>query len=223
MNNIINILNQKGQLVVTSREVASNFNKRHDNVLSKVKTIINNWDENTDLKNKVSKYFIESNYEDDSGRQCLEYLLTRDGFSFLVMGFTGSKADSWKVKYIEAFNKMERAILNNQSITEFKVELESKVNEMVQAKINEIEKKCSSYYRPSAFEKSNISHYIKGRLGIQKANDEYELVKERVLIKLGATKWEDVDVETLKNSLNIIDESIRIIKLDRPQQTSLWD
>ena len=94
---------------------------------------------------------------------------------------------------------------------------------MVQAKINEIEKKCSSYYRPSAFEKSNISHYIKGRLGIQKANDEYELVKERVLIKLGATKWEDVDVETLKNSLNIIDESIRIIKLDRPQQTSLWD
>ena len=41
-----------------------------------------------------------------------EYLLTRDGFSLLVMGFTGSRALEWKLKYIEAFNKMEQAIKN---------------------------------------------------------------------------------------------------------------
>ena len=44
-----------------------------------------------------------------------EYLLTRDGFSFLVMGFTGAKADEWKLKYTEAFNKMEQAIKNPYS------------------------------------------------------------------------------------------------------------
>lgn len=58
------------------------------------------------------KYFIESTYLDKSNRQSKEYLLTRDGFSFLVMGFTGAKADIWKLKYIEAFNKMEEYIRN---------------------------------------------------------------------------------------------------------------
>ena len=96
--------------------------------------------------------------------------------------------------------------------------MRNEINEMVSLKIKEIEEKCSDYYRPSSFDKSNISSYIKKRLGITKANDEYELVKQRVLLKLGATKWEDVPVEELRKSLHIVDESIRIIKLDRPTQ-----
>ena len=96
--------------------------------------------------------------------------------------------------------------------------MRSEINEMVSMKIKEIEEKCSDYYRPSSFDKTNISSYIKKRLGITKANDEYELVKQRVLLKLGATKWEDVPVEELRKSLHIVDESIRIIKLDRPTQ-----
>lgn len=96
--------------------------------------------------------------------------------------------------------------------------MRSEINEMVSMKIKEIEEKCSDYYRPSSFDKSNISSYIKKRLGITKANDEYELVKQRVLLKLGATKWEDIPVEELRSSLHIVDESIRIIKLDRPTQ-----
>lgn len=96
--------------------------------------------------------------------------------------------------------------------------MRNEINEMVSLKIKEIEEKCSDYYRPSSFDKTNISSYIKKRLGITKANDEYELVKQRVLLKLGATKWEDVPVEELRKSLHIVDESIRIIKLDRPTQ-----
>ena len=37
-------------------------------------------------------------------------------------------------------------------------------------------------------------------------------------LKLGATKWEDIPVEDLRDSLHIIDESIRVVKLDRPSQ-----
>ena len=48
------------------------------------------------------------------GKEYTEYLLTRDGFSLLVMGFTGSKALEWKLKYIEAFNKMEEELRNSQ-------------------------------------------------------------------------------------------------------------
>jgi len=44
-----------------------------------------------------------------------EYLLTRDGFSFIVMGFTGRESDAWKLKYIQAFNAMEAFIQERQS------------------------------------------------------------------------------------------------------------
>ena len=101
--------------------------------------------------------------------------------------------------------------------------MRSEINDIVSMKIKEIEEKCSDYYRPSSLEKNNISSYIKKRLGITKVNDEYELVKQRVLLKLGATKWEDIPVEDLRDSLHIIDESIRVIKLDRPtQQLSMF-
>ena len=101
--------------------------------------------------------------------------------------------------------------------------MRSEINDIVSMKIKEIEEKCSDYYRPSSLEKNNISSYIKKRLGITKVNDEYELVKQRVLLKLGATKWEDISVEDLRDSLHIIDESIRVIKLDRStQQLSMF-
>lgn len=57
--------------------------------------------------------FVESSYL-NRGKKYLEYLVTRDGFSLLAMGFTGTKALKWKIKYIEAFNKMEE-MLRKQS------------------------------------------------------------------------------------------------------------
>ena len=98
---------EDGELVVTSRRVAEDFDKRHADV---IKAIEDKMKVNEILRSP--KYFIESTYTDKSNRKSKEYLLTRDGFSFLVMGFTGSKADEWKLKYIEAFNKMEQAIKN---------------------------------------------------------------------------------------------------------------
>ena len=54
-----------------------------------------------------ARYFIRSEYVDLKGESRKEYLLSRDGFSLIVMGFTGKKALEWKLKYIDAFNKME--------------------------------------------------------------------------------------------------------------------
>lgn len=106
MNKIINILNQDGQLVVTSRQVAEDFEKRHADVLEKIEGLI----KEMDSTEKSVQYFMEDSYKDSSGKSNKEYLLTRDGFSLLVMGFTGAKALQWKLKYIEAFNKMEEII-----------------------------------------------------------------------------------------------------------------
>ncbi|MCX8507090.1 MAG: Rha family transcriptional regulator, partial [Alphaproteobacteria bacterium] len=51
--------------------------------------------------------FNEKGYTDARGRQLPEYIMTRDGFALLAMGFTGAKAMMWKIAYIEAFNDME--------------------------------------------------------------------------------------------------------------------
>jgi len=163
----------------------------------------------------VADYFIKSSYIDVQGKERPCYLFTKMGCEFIANKFTGEKGVLFTAKYVKKFNEMEGFINNSRSLSNFKAEIVTLLDDMVSQKINAIEDKCSEYFRPSSFEKYNITQYIKKRLGIDKANEEYELVKQRVLIKLGATKWEDVDVETLKKSLNIIDESIRVIKADR--------
>ena len=97
--------NIDGELVVTSRQVAEDFGKQHQHVTQAIENLIS---ENSLLKSMM----MESEYTTERGRKYKEYLLTRDGFSLLVMGFTGSRALEWKLKYIEAFNKMEQAIKN---------------------------------------------------------------------------------------------------------------
>lgn len=109
MSDLIKIKNQNGNLVVSSREVAKNFEKRN----SEVNRAIENLMAETSVQN-CTNLFIPNKYKDSYGRNQNEYLLTRDGFSLLVMGFTGKKALEWKLKYIDAFNKMEATIKNQQ-------------------------------------------------------------------------------------------------------------
>lgn len=68
------------------------------------------------LKSTISDYFIKTKYQHPQNKQWYKcYDITRDGFSLLVMGFTGQKALEWKIKYIEAFNSMERQLININS------------------------------------------------------------------------------------------------------------
>lgn len=99
--------NDKGELVVTSRQVAEDFGKEHKNVVRAIENL-------TAQNSAVKNIMIESKFE-HRGNEYTEYLLTRDGFSLLVMGFTGSRALEWKLKYIEAFNQMEQSIKNPYS------------------------------------------------------------------------------------------------------------
>lgn len=108
----LQILNQDGQLVVTTRQVAGDFEKEHPKVTRSVENLIEGIAKNGGTYNHL---FIESEYQDEQNKQFYkEYLLTRDGFSLLVMGFTGAKALEWKLKYIQAFNDMEQTLKKEQ-------------------------------------------------------------------------------------------------------------
>ena len=102
MNNLTIINN--GQVVVSSRQIADNFEKEHRHVLETIRNL-------TAENSTVKSMFYESSYKNERGRDYSEYLMNRDGFSLLVMGFTGQKALEWKLKYIEAFNKMEKMLM----------------------------------------------------------------------------------------------------------------
>lgn len=101
MNELVQIVSDR--VVCTSLQVTEKFGKRHDNVLTAIRSL---------LKNKeTEQMFTKSTYTHKQNGQTYEmYYMDRDGFSLLVMGFTGEKALQWKIQYIKAFNKMEEAL-----------------------------------------------------------------------------------------------------------------
>ena len=102
MDGLINITNRDGQAVVSTLEVAERFGKEHKHVLESIRKLA--------VENSAAKsMFYETTFE-NRGKDYPMYLMNRDGFSLLAMGFTGKEALEWKIKYIEAFNKMEEQI-----------------------------------------------------------------------------------------------------------------
>ncbi len=93
--------------VCDSLDVAEHFGKRHDNVIRLIDNLLK--------IEGVKQTFVVSKYVDSKGEQRKRYYMNRDGFSLLVMGFTGKEAIEWKLKYIEAFNRMEQLLFQKQT------------------------------------------------------------------------------------------------------------
>lgn len=111
MDEII-LQNKDGKILASSREVAEKFGKRHDHVLRDIDKLI------SDSPNLGREMFIETTYINERGKTYKCYLMNRDGFSLLAMGFTGKKALEWKLKYINAFNIMEEKLKSGDYLSE---------------------------------------------------------------------------------------------------------
>ncbi|ELT8936926.1 Rha family transcriptional regulator [Enterococcus faecalis] len=99
------VIMKKQQAVTTSLQVAETFNKNHRDVLAAI----------DDLKEGVAENYADLFYEDSyihpqNKQKYRQIIMNRDGFTLLAMGFTGQKALKFKLKYIEAFNRMEKEI-----------------------------------------------------------------------------------------------------------------
>ncbi len=101
MNDLVTL--RKDEAVTTSLLVAEMFHKRHDHVLEDIRKL--DCSDNFRLPN-----FRESYYMNDQNKRQPMYYITKDGFTFLVMGYRGKKAAEFKEAYIGAFNKMERIL-----------------------------------------------------------------------------------------------------------------
>ncbi|BDE80490.1 DNA-binding protein [Clostridioides difficile] len=197
---------------ISSREVAEMMEvKRHSDLLEKIDKINEVFLKNGKIR--CSDYWIESTYrQDGNGKENREYLITKIGCEFIAHKSTGEKGIIFTHKYMQRFEELEKTLQINQLSA---CDIEKIITNKVTEQINRLSNTYSNYVRPLSVDKYRISRYIKDRLEIQKANEEYELVKERILIMLDAEKWEDVPVEVLSKSMDLIDESIKIIKSER--------
>lgn len=109
MNEIV-LSTKSGEPVASSRQVAENFGKEHKDTLESIRQILA-------AENSATKsMFYETTFE-NRGKQYPMYLMNRDGFTLLAMGFTGKAALEWKLKYIAAFNEMEKKLTEQPQLT----------------------------------------------------------------------------------------------------------
>ena len=94
----------------TSLKVSEVFHKRHTEVLRGIRLLCDNTPESFYGRN-----FASVEYTDAKGERRPMYTMTRDGFTLLVMGYTGKEAMRFKLEYIEAFNAMEKELMRRQN------------------------------------------------------------------------------------------------------------
>ena len=100
----IRTMNKEEVTVVTSLDVAETFRKEHARVLRDIRDL--------DCSNEFRVgNFAESYYVNAQNKKQPMYYITRDGFTLLVMGYTGKKAMKFKEAYIKQFNAMEKALI----------------------------------------------------------------------------------------------------------------
>lgn len=118
-------LGNNGQLVTDSLKVAETFGKLHKHVIRAIEELFvsaQNWAEtDNQIINSIfshSEYDVTLNNGTGATKKSPMYIMNRDGFTLLAMGFTGKKALAFKLKYIEAFNRMEKELKqDNPSIS----------------------------------------------------------------------------------------------------------
>lgn len=102
----IKTVNKEEVTVVTSLDVADTFGKEHKHVLEDIRRLCENLS-----TAEISALFYKSEYKAVNGKANPMYLMNRDGFTLLVMGYSGEKAMRFKLAYINQFNAMEKALI----------------------------------------------------------------------------------------------------------------
>lgn len=106
------VITHNNQVSTTSRLIAQKFEKRHSDILRAIENL------------ECSRSFQERNFalslytrklSAGGSKQEKEFIISRDGFTMLVMAFTGAKAAEFKEEYIDEFNRMEAIIRLEQS------------------------------------------------------------------------------------------------------------
>ncbi len=182
------------QITCSSLDVADHFDKQHKNVLKSIRNLECS-QEFTELN------FQPSEYTDPTGRKLESYKITRDGFAFLAMGFTGKKAAAWKEAYINAFNQMEKRLQHifDPMVIEYrKVQIEQ---------IEQLVKRIESSLNPNHWE---ITEILKVMV-LQFSRELLLACQDKVMLEDRTKALQEVGI------------SIAEKKVDHPTVILFWD
>ena len=112
LNNVPNdiVISKNGIAITTSKKIAQVFNKEHREILRAIDNKLKS--NNESIVQFCTMNIKENNYLAENGQEYREYELTEEGFNFIALSLTGENADVYKIKYIEAFSKMKKSLIN---------------------------------------------------------------------------------------------------------------
>ncbi|CAI2620116.1 hypothetical protein AKUH4B210M_09530 [Apilactobacillus kunkeei] len=170
MKNIVEIKNN--QAVTDSVQVAKKFGKENSKVVRDIEKLLNAGS----AKIGDTPMFLKSSYVHPQNKQTYKkYYMTKDGFTLLAFGFTGKKANEFKLDYIQAFNKME-SYINKHNETQLpetpedKLVLTMEVTNRTVKRVESIEKDVNNLKNNVLLD--NGSYAVIGRL-VSKRVHEY--------------------------------------------------
>lgn len=172
-NELIQVVNN--ETVTTSLIVAKSFNKRHDNVMKSIDDLVG---EMGLLKIEDTPLFRKSTYtHEQNGQVYPVYYMNRDGFTLLAMGFTGKEALEWKLKYIKAFNDMEKrlhSLHTNPPIIDNRIEIAKLLVRAPKASVDAIKELYPEYF-PIQTGKSLLERTSDANTSYQKWIEDYNI------------------------------------------------
>lgn len=196
MNDLVCI--KRNEPVADSLQVAEMFGKRHNHVLRDIDKIMKTLSK-IGQPNDRKMMFIASRRKAADGNSHRMYYMNRDGFSLLTMGFTGDKAMEWKLKYIEAFNRMEEIIRDPERMT---VRVEGKTTrrtltdqiQRMQQRAEELGSKHAQHYYHSITKLCNDAAGVTDRaIADRKSLNRLQTVEEIIADLIGADLDANVD------------------------------
>lgn len=120
--NQLKVINNNGQLLVDSREVADITGKRHDNLVRDIDSYIFVLNQTSDLR--ADQFFIESTYKSGTGKDYKRYLLTRKGCDMVANKMTGEKGVLFTAAYVTKFEEMEKTIQTGFNVSQLSPQLQ---------------------------------------------------------------------------------------------------
>lgn len=138
------VFQQNKEVLTSSLIVAEVFGKPHKTVLRSIANLGKSLDDLETSAQKCADLFMVSSYEDEYGRNQEMYLMDKDGFILLAMGFSGVKALRFKLAFIGAFNKMQKELarINQENAKDLKAQL-SRANFLLTRGSNQLKHKLS--------------------------------------------------------------------------------
>lgn len=186
------ITNKEGRDVTTSLKVAEVFFKNHRDVLRDIRNL--ECSEDFTLRN-----FAHTSYIHPQNKQEVSYYeITKDGFSFLVMGYTGKKAAEFKEMFIEAFNKNEALLKNEEFILNKAYDI---LNNRSNSLLVELQRKDERIKELE--DKLKVTKQLPEDIGFQKSHLEW--LKKKVVDHEGLEILNKLEITSRRDVIDIDD------------------